>query len=453
VWLALGLSLALMAASAVIPSVSLHQLADHLQGLSGKNEDSQDIARLLGLDPQSGAAPPQLTILDARRAAGLPTRHLIGSGPELSDQEVMLVSIEPTSGVEGGENQARPAYYWRRLTYDRYTEHGWLAEYTGKVSYAPGEPIIPANTPSQRLLRQQVRLLDENGILFVAGSLLTADEEFRVAWRTRPQRGQPGDAFGAMTDATDYHADSLLPEFGEADLRADGQDYPIWIVERYLEVPESVPDRVLALARDLTATEPTPYDRALTIERFLRRFPYTLDLPPPPANRDIADYFLFDLQRGYCDYYATAMVVLARAAGVPSRLVTGYSSGRYDGADRYFVVTEADAHSWAQVYFPHHGWVDFEPTAGEPAIARRADAIAQATAVQQAAPEPITARRTRLNWAIGLGIGGGLLAMALGCLTVWFFVDAWWLCGCHRGTRWSVSTGASIAARVGWEWA
>jgi hypothetical protein len=251
------------------------------------------------------------------------------------------------------------------------------------------------------------------------------DKEFRIAWRTHPQEGEPGDAFGAITDATNYRADSLLSEFGEADLRADGQGYPNWIMERYLAVPESVPDRVLALARDLTATEPTPYDRVLAIERFLRRFPYSLDLPSPPAGRDIADYFLFDLKRGYCDYYATAMVVLARAAGLPARLVTGYATGSYDEEARQYVVTEADAHSWVQVYFPHNGWIDFEPTAGTPAIARRANALSEGAAELQTPPEPITAHRTRLNWAIGLGIGGGLLFLALGSLTLWLIIDAW----------------------------
>jgi transglutaminase-like putative cysteine protease len=81
---------------------------------------------------------------------------------------------------------------------------------------------------------------------------------------------------------------------------------------------------VLALARDLTATEPTPFDRARAIEAYLRTYPYTLDLPSPKLDRDVVDYFLFDLRQGYCDYYATSMVVLARAAGLPARLAVGY---------------------------------------------------------------------------------------------------------------------------------
>jgi hypothetical protein len=84
----------------------------------------------------------------------------------------------------------------------------------------------------------------------------------------------------------------------------------------------------------------------------------------------VADYFLFGLQKGYCDYYATAMVVMARAAGLPARFVTGYASGSYDLSRAQYIVTEADAHSWVEIYFPDLGWVEFEPTAGLPAIIR-----------------------------------------------------------------------------------
>jgi hypothetical protein len=105
--------------------------------------------------------------------------------------------------------------------------------------------------------------------------------------------------------------------------------------------------------------------------------------------------------------------------------VTGYASGSHDQDRAQYVVTRADAHSWVQVYFPGHGWIEFEPTAGRPAIERPAGALPDVPAELQAPPEPITARRARLNWAIGLAIGGGLLALALGGLAAWWIVDAW----------------------------
>ncbi|MBK8796669.1 MAG: transglutaminase domain-containing protein [Anaerolineales bacterium] len=107
------------------------------------------------------------------------------------------------------------------------------------------------------------------------------------------------------------------------------------------------------------------------MERYLRTFPYDLSVPPlPEAVTDVADYFLFDLQRGYCDYYATSFVVLARAAGIPARFVTGFTSGAWNPTEQVWTVTEANAHSWPEVYFPAVGWVPFEPTAGRPELTR-----------------------------------------------------------------------------------
>ena len=82
------------------------------------------------------------------------------------------------------------------------------------------------------------------------------------------------------------------------------------------------------------------------------------------------DYFLFDLQEGYCDYYASAMVVMLRAVGVPARLASGYAQGTFDHEARRWVVTEQEGHSWVEVFFDGTGWVEFEPTTGRPALVR-----------------------------------------------------------------------------------
>ena len=144
------------------------------------------------------------------------------------------------------------------------------------------------------------------------------------------------------------------------------------VMPHIVHLPGDLPARVLALARDLTATSATPYDRALAIESYLRTIPYNLDIAGPPPGQDVVDYFLCDLKQGYCDYFATSMVVLARAAGLPARLVVGYASGaalRTEGTFRY-TVTEAEAHSWVEIYVPELGWIEFEPTSGRAATER-----------------------------------------------------------------------------------
>ncbi len=217
------------------------------------------------------------------------------------------------------------------------------------IEYRAGELTIGESQPMQRLVWQEVQKQGNAGeLLFAAGTLVTVDHDFNVAWRSQPD----GDLFGASVQSKTYRVASRVSTAGEVELRLAGSNYPEWIRARYLALPNDIPDRVLVLARDLTATAPTLFDRARAIEAYLRHFPYTLDLTTPPPNRDIVDYFLFDLKRGYCDYYATAMVVLARAAGLPARLVVGYATGTYDPSQARYVVTEADAHSWVEVYFP-----------------------------------------------------------------------------------------------------
>ena len=260
-------------------------------------------------------------------------------------------------------------YYWRSTIYDRYTGRGWTTSQTEMAEYEAGEPIISEDMPFHRVLRQKVQVVgDPEEMLHVAGTLVTADQDFSVSWRSHE------DALGASIVATTYRADSLVSTVSEEQLRSAGNDYPEWVQDRYLALPDTVPDRVLSLARDLTATEPTPYDRARAIETHLRAISYTLDVPLPPRGQDVVDFFLFDLQKGYCDYYATAMVVLARAADLPARLVTGYASGSYDEASGRTIVTAADAHSWVEIYFPDFGWIEFEPTAARAAIERPEDA-------------------------------------------------------------------------------
>ena len=156
-----------------------------------------------------------------------------------------------------------------------------------------------------------------------------------------------------------------MPDVDAAALRAAGADYPPQITEQYLQLPPDLPPELPAYATEITASAPrTPYDRAVAIEAALRRLPYTLDVPAPPADRELTSWFLFDLKQGYCDYFATAMVVLARLNGIPARLAVGYTMGQFDPQRGDYRVTELNAHSWPELYFPGYGWIPFEPTSG-----------------------------------------------------------------------------------------
>ena len=133
----------------------------------------------------------------------------------------------------------------------------------------------------------------------------------------------------------------------------------------YLEVPADLPARDVALAHRLVRGAKGPYERVRAILNYLRRtYPYDLSIPHFPPHVDQVDYFLFDQRRGYCEHFASALAVLARTVGVPTRLVTGYAPGSYDMFTGYWDIRTADAHAWVEAYFAGIGWVPFDPTPG-----------------------------------------------------------------------------------------
>jgi hypothetical protein len=146
-----------------------------------------------------------------------------------------------------------------------------------------------------------------------------------------------------------------------------------------------MPSRVIDLAQGLTKDIETPYEKAMAICNYLRALNYTLDIEAPPDGTDGVDYFLFELKKGYCQYFASAMTVLLRACEVPSRMVAGYGPGELtdpygpgdmmgpragagqDWQDTYIV---RNSHAWVEVFFPGYGWIPFEPTPVRPPITR-----------------------------------------------------------------------------------
>lgn len=364
---ALGLAAGLMLFGGTLPSVSIREIRQDIQRFNQARQD-EHLGKSLGLKQ----SPSSTYSLGGPLL--LPPIHIIGAGPHLPQDAVLYVTIEgysphPPGRPSGMSGQAiPPSFYLRGQTYDVYTGFGWTAFPASEADYPAGGSILTpqaaAVSENNRLVRQFVQRAGyQGGTLFVSGELLSADQAFQVTWR-----GQ-NDLISAQTDALAYWASSRETRAPINRLRSAGINYPASIRARYLQLPADLPERVRSLALDLTAAQATPYDQAVAIEAYLRQFPYTLDVPAPALGRDATDFFLFDLRKGYCDYYATAMTVLARAAGIPARVVIGYVSGLFDYNRGQYIVTEADAHAWVEIYFPGIGWVEFEPTPNLPVIA------------------------------------------------------------------------------------
>ncbi len=414
-WGAMAVTVLLLLVAAMAPSVSWTRLQRTFSRLTeGTRTTIERAGESLGLE----TLPVDQATFAQAGTGGLPRRHLLSGTPEFTEHPVLRIQVE-AQYVPTGTLELAPRYYWRLLSYDYYNGRGWFATGTWTERYPAGASLPIPVRRDYRVVRQSVTVLDENlPFVAVAGTPLAVDHAYSVAWRGA------GDIFGVLAETQAYRADSLLPQVSAAQLRATGTQYPAEITARYLQLPDTLPPRVLALARELTAGEATPYDRALAIERYLRTtYPYTLDVPLPDAGKDVADYFLFELQRGYCDYYATAMVVLARAAGLPARLVVGYATGTFEPERNAYLVREKNAHAWVEIYFPSYGWIEFEPTAGLPAL-HRPEVITPVDEAIQPAPLPPLRRPIALGGIyaiVGVLLGACLLALG------WLLADWCWL--------------------------
>jgi transglutaminase-like putative cysteine protease len=273
--------------------------------------------------------------------------------------------------------------YWRAAVYDHYDGRSWTdtnssttvvenGQWLGEPVFAatqemtatirPLEPAQDAILSPPQPLRVSVPVDADFSPIIQGGSLVSVSRmHSRVDINAR----------------VGYRVASAITQAPADALRADNTEYPQWVVERYLQLPETVSPRVVRLARQVTASYGDAYDKATAIESFLRQFKYDTEIAAPPEGRDAVDYFLFDIKEGYCDYYASAMAVMLRSVGIPSRLAAGYAPGVLLSSqdDKPMVtdsyqVQERDAHAWVEAFFPTYGWIQFEPTASQSPVQR-----------------------------------------------------------------------------------
>ena len=294
---------------------------------------------------------------DGEVSDGLPRALLIGNPPELETTLVMTATVATTLAED-------ETPHWRGLSYDVYTGRGWtVSQWDDTSIMAANQPIPNLQPPDPaHLITQTVQWqLDDRQTRYSLGVPVQLAERVLVTWH-----GEADAARVQGEGGSTYRVISMIPTTDVEILRqSDAAAIPAPILEQYTALPAKLPARVRQLATEIVVLAPTAYDQAVALQQFLRQYPYSLNVAEPPANTDLVDYFLFDLQTGYCDYYASAMVVMARSLGIPARLVIGYTANpaNAQGEQR---ITQANAHSWPELYFAAAGWVAFEPTAAYP---------------------------------------------------------------------------------------
>ena len=263
--------------------------------------------------------------------------------------------------------------YWRGVSFDRFVGDRWENTDSALTVLDPDQPrlTVEENLRDRITVRAIFEIFDSNSsILYSPGELISMNRQYQV------QSAVEGDlhdysairATRRIGRRITYAIQGTSSRASAAQLRLASTNYPA-ILERYLQVPEMTP-RVLELATRFGDVSDNPYDLAQQIEFFLRRFPFSVDIPELPLDRDAVDFYLFDLRRGFADYTATAMAILLRLNDVPTRLVAGYVPGFFEEESGAFVVGPEDSHTWVEAYFPQYGWVGFEPSGYRAALLR-----------------------------------------------------------------------------------
>jgi transglutaminase-like putative cysteine protease len=319
--------------------------------------------------------------------------------------------------------------YWRGLAFDAYTGRGWRMTDRAVEEYSSDQPrIVPrlgADEPwpagSEQVVQTFYIEAAQPNVIFAAyrpfelyfpTGMIGVD---RYAGLRSPVMLEAGVIYSVI---------SRVPEPAPALLKRARGEVPAPIAAHYLSLPP-MPDRVQRLAEKLTAGQESPYLKALAIQRFFQRaFAYTLQAPELPDGSDAVDHFLFVTRQGSCEIFASAMAVLLRAAGIPTRLVTGYTTGAYNVLTGYYEVRNSDAHAWVEMFQPGVGWVEIEAT---PSFESAADFTQQ--------PVGQWLARDAAGWVIGAvsrvarGLSGRLpahLLMALlGLIAVGLLAGGW----------------------------
>lgn len=144
---------------------------------------------------------------------------------------------------------------------------------------------------------------------------------------------------------------------------AYGRDESPEILDRALHLPTGSNPRTVAYARDLRRGTGSDRDFVQTVLSRFNREGFVYTLQPPLLGEHSVDEFLFAVQSGFCEHYASAFAVIMRAAGIPARIVTGYLGGEVNPIGAYLIVRQADAHAWTEVWLKDEGWVRVDPTA------------------------------------------------------------------------------------------
>ncbi len=269
-----------------------------------------------------------------------------------------------------------PYVYWQAIVYDTYENGRWDTISGDSTLHFPDDGLLntPPSIARETITQTVVSYLPNSSFLYAAPEVVGSSKQMFVE---ATQDGQGNDLIIALRSrfvlrqGDRYKVASRISNADAQSLRQASTDYPAWVTDTYLQLPDSITSETVALANELTADFNNPFDKAISVRDWLRtNITYNDQIPAPPEDVDPVHYTLFVSQEGYCNYYASSMAIMLRSQGVPARIVSGYAQGDYDEETSSYRVRASNAHTWVEVYFPQYGWIQFEPTASIPVVSR-----------------------------------------------------------------------------------
>lgn len=317
--------------------------------------------------------------LESPYTAGTSTSDFYGAtlalGRNASLGDTPVFSVQPMDEIE----DEPPRFYWRGRVYDEYDNGQWRNSTLITREFTPEADDI--SIPADLVRRSSASfnftmLLSKQELIYTPAGPVWVNRPGNLMGLSVPEGRQDVAAWMAdppLSAGDRYQVRALVQNPSILEMRSAGTNYPTWVSQRYLDVPDYIEQKIQPLALEITEGATTPYDQAQAITAYLRKeIDYSTALPPTPKGTDPLLWVLFDSKRGFCMYYASAEVLMLRSLGIPARMVVGFAQGELDERGVSYTVRKFNSHAWPEVYFPNIGWVEFEPTANQDPLVRPA---------------------------------------------------------------------------------
>ncbi|HVB73580.1 MAG TPA: transglutaminaseTgpA domain-containing protein [Ktedonobacteraceae bacterium] len=318
----------------------------------------------------------------------------LAGNPNLSNDIVFTVTSSDNS------------QYLQSESFDTYNGRGWSNGPTSGINVKAGNAFY-TQYMDMRAVQQRVYVVNPPGeqlpYLFGASQIALSDQAAQivtrksdgtvVTWLRTNGRLTAGNQYSVTSYVSAADISTLetvpLPKNAPSftynpalpDLAPPVNYYDPSVLHTYLQLPANLDPRILQLAKLTTAGSKNMYDMAVALEDYLRNnYHYNTNIVFPPGAEGVSWFLFSSGNQGFCNYFATAMAVMARELGMPARVVVGYSSGKIDSKTHEEDILGSDAHAWTQIYFAGYGWVNFEPSASFSQFNRPLHAVGVSTA-------------------------------------------------------------------------